>query len=141
MWCASIVDLSQRESFGYLGFDFRRVRSWRGVWRPQYTPKLKARTTLLRKLKEIFRRFVSQPIDRVIQLINPIIRGWVNYFRMGHASPCFGYVQDWVEMKERRHMMRAKNRRGFGWKRWSRAWLYDGLGLFRSYRIRWVGNA
>jgi RNA-directed DNA polymerase len=136
-----IVDLSQGESFGFLGFDFRRVRSWRGVWRPQYTPKLKARTTLLRKLKEIFRRFVSQPIDRVIQLINPIIRGWVNYFRIGHASRCFGYVQDWVEKKVRRHMMRAKNRRGFGWKRWSRAWLYDGLGLFRNYRIRWVGDA
>ena len=30
------------ESFGFLGFDFRRVRSRRGVWRPQYTPKLKA---------------------------------------------------------------------------------------------------
>ena len=31
-----------RESFtGFLGFDFRRVRSLRGVWRAHYTPKLK----------------------------------------------------------------------------------------------------
>jgi RNA-directed DNA polymerase len=136
-----IVDLNQGESFGFLGFDFRRVRSRRGVWRPQYTPKLKARTTLLRKLKEIFRRFISQPVDRVIDLINPIIRGWVNYFRIGHASRCFGYVQDWVEKKVRRHMMRAKKRKGFGWKRWSRAWLYDGLGLFRNYRVLRVASA
>jgi len=136
-----IVDLSQGESFGFLGFDFRRVRSWRGVWRPQYTPKLKARTTLLRKLKEIFRHFISQPVDRVIDLINPIIRGWVNYFRIGHASRCFGYVQDWVEKKVRRHMMRAKKRLGFGWKRWSKAWLYDRLGLFRNYRVGWVASA
>jgi RNA-directed DNA polymerase len=32
-----IVDLSRGESFGFLGFDFRRVRSLRGRWRPQYT--------------------------------------------------------------------------------------------------------
>ena len=131
-----IVDLSQGESFGFLGFDFRRVRSRRGVWRPQYTPKLKARTALLRKLKEIFRRFISQPVDRVIDLINPIVRGWVNYLRIGHASRCFGYVKDWVEKKVRRHLMRARNLRGFGWKRWSKAWVYDGLGLFRNYRVQ-----
>ena len=136
-----IVDLSRDESFGFLGFDFRRLRSRRGAWWPQYTPKLKARTALLRKLKEIFRRFVSQPVDRVIALINPIIRGWVNYFRIGHASRCFGYVKDWVEKKVRRHLMRARNQRGFGWKRWSKAWVYDGLGLFRNYRVQRMADA
>jgi len=42
-----IVDLTKGESFGFLGFEFRRVRSLRGLWRPQYTPKLKKRTALL----------------------------------------------------------------------------------------------
>ncbi|MDH4261031.1 MAG: group II intron reverse transcriptase/maturase, partial [Gammaproteobacteria bacterium] len=68
------VDLSRGESFGFLGFDFRRLRSLRGVWRAHYTPKLKKRTALLRKLKDVFRRFQSQPVDRVVQLINPILR-------------------------------------------------------------------
>ena len=36
-----IVDLGRGESFGFLGFDFRRIRSRRGAWRVQYTPKLK----------------------------------------------------------------------------------------------------
>ena len=45
-----IVDLGRGESFGFLAFDFRQVRSLRGVWRAQYTPKLKKRTALLRKL-------------------------------------------------------------------------------------------
>src|SRR6516162_418766 len=36
-----IVDLERGESFGFLGFDFRYLRSLRGVWRPHYTPKLK----------------------------------------------------------------------------------------------------
>ena len=34
-----IVDLTKGEAFGFLGFDFRVVRSLRGVWRPQYTPQ------------------------------------------------------------------------------------------------------
>ena len=93
------VDLSRSESFGFLGFDFRRIRSGRGVRRASFTPKLKKRTALLRKLKDVFRRHQSQPVDRVISLINPILRGWVNYFAVGHASECFGYIQDWVEKK------------------------------------------
>jgi RNA-directed DNA polymerase len=96
-----IVDLSRGESFGFLGFDFRRIRSRRGVWRVQYTPKLKKRTALLRKLKE-----------------------------------CFSLIKNWVEKKVRRHLMRARKRKGFGWKRWSRQWLYENLKLFNSYRVR-----
>jgi RNA-directed DNA polymerase len=76
---------------------------------------MKARTSLLRKLKEVFRRHTSQAVDRVIYLINPILRGWVNYFWIGSSSRCFGYIKDWVEKKIRRHLMRARQRSGFGW--------------------------
>ena len=131
-----IVDLSKGESFGFLGFEFRRVRSLRGRWRPHYVPKLKKRTALVRKLKENFRRFQSQPIGRVIELINPILRGWVNYFAVGHSSRCFSFIRDWVEKKVRRHLMRARKLRGFGWKRWSRRWLYQELGLYDQYRVQ-----
>jgi RNA-directed DNA polymerase len=131
-----IVDLCRGESFGFLGFDFRRVRSRRGVWRPYYTPKLKKRTALLRTLKDVFRRCQSQPVSRVIELINPILSGWVNYFAIGNASECFAFISDWVEKKIRRHMMRSRNRKGFGWTQWSRQWLYANLRLFNGYRVR-----
>jgi RNA-directed DNA polymerase len=129
------VDLTKGESFGFVGFEFRRVRSRKGKWRAHFVPKLKKRTALLRKLKEIFRRYVSQPVGRVIELINPILRGWVHYFAVGHSSRCFSYIQFWVELKVRRHLMRARQRTGFGWSRWSTRWLYDALGLFGDYRV------
>lgn len=132
---SSIVDLSRGESFGFLGFDFRRTRSLKGVWRPYYAPKLKKRTALLQKLKEVFRSHQSQPVDRIVHLINPILGGWVNYFAVGNSNQCFNYIQDWVEKKIRRHLMRSRKRRGFGWQRWSRQWLYGGLGLFDGYRV------
>jgi len=133
---SSTVELDRGESFGFLGFDFRRVRARSGKWRPDFTPKLKKRTALLSKLRGVFRRFRSQPVGRVIELINPILRGWVNYFAVGHSSRCFRFVQDWVERKIRRHMMRSRKRQGFGWKRWSKQWLYATLGLFNGYHVR-----
>ena len=136
---SSIVDLSRGESFGFLGFEFRRLRSMSGAWRANYAPKLKKRTALLQKLKEVFRKHQSQPVDRVVQLINPILRGWTNYFAIGHSSYCFNYIQDWVEKKVRRHLMRSRKQRGFGWQRWSRQWLYEGLKLFNGYRISRAG--
>ena len=137
-----IVQLDRGESFGFLGFDFRRLRSiGRQVWRAHYTPKMKKRTALLRKLKDVFRRYQSQPVDRVVQLINPVLRGWVNYFAVGHSSECFSFIKDWVEKKIRRHMGRSRNRRGFGWKRWSRHWLYEELKLFNGYQVRRASSA
>jgi len=131
-----IVDLTQDETFSFLGFDFRRIRTRRGAWGVRATPRMKARTTLLRKLKEVFRRHQSQPLDRIVYLINPILRGWANYFRVGNSSKCFGYVKDWVEKKIRRHLMYARKRRGFGWNRWNRAWFYEILGLYNDYGVR-----
>ena len=129
------VDLQQGESFGFLGFEFRRVRSRRGRWMPLLLPKGKKRTALLGKLKDIFRASRSQPVGGVIEKINPILRGWVKYFAVGHSSRCFSYIRYWVEKKIRRHLARACQRQGFGWKRWSRDWLYGTLGLFSEYRV------
>jgi RNA-directed DNA polymerase len=132
-----IVDLNKDETFSFLGFDFRQVKTLHGKWGVRITPRMKARTALLQKLKDVFRRHNSQPVDRVIDLINPILRGWVNYFRVGHASGCFGYIKDWVEKKIRRHQRRARHRCGFGWNRWNRDWLYKNLGLYNDYKVRY----
>jgi len=130
------VDLVKGESFGYLGFDIRRVRSRSGRWWvPRTTPQLKKRTDLLAQLKVVFRSLRSQPVQRVIVVINPILRGWVNYFAHGNASDCFSYVRDWVEKKVRRHLARNQKRRGFGWKRWTKRWVYRNQGLLSAYRL------
>jgi RNA-directed DNA polymerase len=133
-----VVDLRQGTRFTFLGFDFRRGTARSGnptVWT---TPRLKARTALLAKLRGIFRQSTSQPVHQVVARINPIIRGWVNYFRIGNAGRCFRSVRDWIEKKVRRHLMRARGRHGFGWNRWSKAGLYQTLGLYGDYVVRYV---
>ena len=133
-----VVDLSAGGMFSFLGFHFRRAITRNGKVGVLFMPTMKARKSLTQKLKMIFRRFQSQPISRVISIINPILRGWVNYFRVGMSSRCFGYVKDWVEKKVRRHLMKARGYRGFGWDRWSRSWLYKELGLFRDYYVQYM---
>lgn len=130
------VDLATGGSFGFLGFDFRRTRSRSGRWFALRTPKVKARTELLGKLRVVFRHLRSQPVDRVIETINPILRGWVNYFAHGNSTRCFCYVRYWVEKKVRRHLARNSKRPGFGWKRWSTRWITGTLGLYSDYRVR-----
>ena len=132
-----MVDLKKGESFGFLGFEFRRILSHTRKWRPNVAPKQKKRKALFGKLREIFRSQVSQPVGKVIEVINPILRGWVNYFRVGNSSRCFSMIKAWVEKKVRRHLMRARSRRGCGWKRWSTEWLYRHLGLFNDYQVRY----
>jgi RNA-directed DNA polymerase len=133
---SKIVDLANGGSFTFLGFEYRRILGRNRKWRAYYAPKMKKRTALLAKLKEIFRQNISQPVERVIEQINPILRGWVNYFAVGDSSECFSFVRDWVEKKVRGHLMRGREQTGFGWQRWSRKWLYGKLGLYKDYRLR-----
>jgi RNA-directed DNA polymerase len=131
-----VVDLRNDESFAFLGFEYRLIPGRSGKLRLQVTPKQKKRVALFTKLREVFRQNVSQPVQGVIAEINPILRGWVNYFRIGNSSRCFSMVKRWVERKIRRHMMSARQRRGMGWKRWSTQWIHGTLGVFNDYHLR-----
>ena len=124
-----VINLREGTPFCFLGFEFCEAITRAGKRGVLFRPTLQARTKVIRKLKDIFRRFRSQPIQQVIDRINSILRGWVNYFRIGTSSIRFGYIGDWVEKKVIRHLMSTRKRKGFGWKRWSRRWLYERLGL------------
>jgi len=135
---SKIVDLTEGESFEFLGFIFRRVKGRNGKYRPNIQPKKEARTKLLRKLKEEFRKHRSQPLDRITKKINPILRGWLNYYRIGNSAKCFSYVRRWLEKKIRAHLMRAKQRHGFGWKRWSTKEIFERSKVYNDFQIRYL---
>ncbi len=81
-----VVDLERREAFTFLGFDFRRVRSHRGAWRPHQVPTRHKCTEVRQRLREVFRQHRSQPVQQVISEVNPILAGWLNYcVSRGHA--------------------------------------------------------
>lgn len=136
-----IVDLRKEKSNTiFLGFVFKRIKSTKGKWFPLVTPKMKARTKLLSKVKLIFRQHISQPIHIIIDKINPILQGWANYFRIGHSSKCFSFVSNWVLQKIRKHLQRSSKRSGFGWKKWSKEYIHDTLGLYHNYKLMRINS-
>jgi len=136
---SSIIDLRKLgQSIQFLGFEFRRIVTMGGKIGVLKTPKAKARINLQRKLKKIFKAKRGKSTEEVVGAINPIISGWVNYFRIGNSARCFQKLEDWVQKKVRRHLYKQKQKRGFGWKRWTREQLYRKTGLYQDYKIRYV---
>lgn len=127
-----------KETLEYLGFVYRQVLTKEGKKVVLKMPSKTKRANLLGKLKEEMRKLKSQPITWVINKINPIVRGWVNYFRIGNSSQTFGYVKQWLMKKIRRHLMHQRKRKGFGWKRWSSDFIYKKLNLYNDYKIRYI---
>jgi RNA-directed DNA polymerase len=134
---SKLVDLDKGESFDFLGFRFRRVLSHNGRWRPDRQPTMKSRTHLTREISDICKHSKSRHVGELVAQVNPVVRGWVNYFRTGNSGRCLRYVRFWVEKKVRRHMYRARQKKGFGWKRWSSDWIYSTLGLYNDYAVRY----
>lgn len=132
---SKVVDLIKGESFAFLGFEFRRIKSRNGKWRPYYTPRQEKRKKLLGELQEIFNKYRSQPVGEVIARINPKLRGHCNYFRIGQSTRHFSYIRYWVMKSVRRHLQRARGRPGYGWRRWSSAYIYGQLGLYYGYKL------
>lgn len=135
---SQIIEMTGRgKSFIFLGFEFRMIRGKNGKMRPDFRPNKKSKKKLLDKLRDLFKRYKSQPVIAIVEKANPIIRGWVNYFRIGNSSKIFGDIDVWVDKKLRRHLMRARKRKGFGWKRWSRVKLLSMTGIYSDYHIRY----
>jgi len=129
--------------FAFLGFEFR--------WKPKSTtakayahtsPRKKKVTEVLRAVREKLRRNQDcKSVQDVVAEINPILRGWVNYFRVGNSSRAFDKVKFHVERKVRRFAVKKLKRKGFGWTRWSSDVVYTMWGLFNDYRIRYYAAA
>jgi RNA-directed DNA polymerase len=136
-----IVTLTDESAvFVFLGFEFRWVRSEKtSVWYPCMTPRPKKITALLRKVRNALRASRHLSMPEAVAQVNPILRGWVNYFRVGNSSQAFDKVKFHVERKVRRFAAKKSKRKGFGWKRWSSDIVYGAWGLFRDYRLVYAG--
>ena len=135
------VTMTDRDAtFTFLGFEFRWICSRKSsIWYPCITPRPKKVTELLHKIRDVLRHGRHLSMTLATATINPIIRGWVNYFRVGNSSRAFGKVKYHVERKVRRFAAKKRQRKGFGWKRWSSKTVYEKWGLFADYRLAYAG--
>jgi RNA-directed DNA polymerase len=137
-----IVDFGAGEPFDFLGYTFRWVDSDRSPKKKMVlaTPRRKKRTEFLRKLKETMWKCLHRPVAEVVQrIVNPRVRGWVQYFRWGNAARDLSFVAWQVDQKVRRFASRQRPKRcgGRSWTTWSAKEIYGTWGLFHDYRVSW----
>ena len=71
-------------------------------------------------------------IREVIDALNPVLRGWSNYFRTGNAALRFGQLDDyvWRRLKALRVKRKGRHLRAGEAERWTREY-FEKLGLVR----------
>ncbi len=114
------VELSWgRQGFDFLGCHLRKRMSgpiWekehRRVYFLQRWPSTRSMTRARQRVKELTgsNRNGAKDVRVIIRDINPVLRGWGNYFRTGNAAVKFNRIDTYVWSRLRRFMMRRKGR-------------------------------
>lgn len=124
-----IVDMVQAEAcFDFLGYRFKRNRHGRlmRLVRPKSGKQLRD------KIRSHTRRCNGHRMERIIERINPILRGWFGYYKHAHRSE-HRTMDQWIRMRLRSIYRKRKSGRGRGrgsdHQRWPNRH-FAGLGLF-----------
>jgi RNA-directed DNA polymerase len=136
-----IVDLREgREGFDFLGCHFR-ARMSGPLWEHkrvvryylQRWPSQRAMKRLREKVHDLTdRRHAGMDIRAVIKALNPVLRGWGNYFRTGNAAVKFRQIDWYVTGRLWRLMKlkRGRNLRPGQGQLWNEDW-FNSHGLHR----------
>lgn len=97
-----LIDVTAPGGFDFLGYHFERGRRY---------PRKKS----LRKLKDTVRQWTgrsnSHSLRQLIDILNPILRGWFQYFKHSRATT-FEIVDGWVRRRLRSILRRHRRTRG-----------------------------
>lgn len=136
-----VVDLRDgREGLDFLGCHFRARMSGR-LWDRKrivryYLHRWPSQTAMSRLRGKVRdrtgRNRAGADIRDVIAELNPILRGWGNYFRTGNAADKFRQIDDYVVRRLFRLQVkkRGRNLRAGQADQWTEAW-FNGHGLHR----------
>lgn len=95
-----IADLTKgKEGFDFLGFHCRKVESWKrkGRWYLQRWPSARAMSNIRAKIRAgTHRRFAGADLTVTVEYLNPVLRGWGNYFRVGNSARKFSMIDSYV---------------------------------------------
>jgi hypothetical protein len=130
-----MVDLRRgKGSFVFLGCTIRKKRSilrnprWHFMHR---WPSPKAMQRLRDRVREITdKRASGADVKQIIAKLNPVLRGWGNYFRSGTASREFLKIDRYVYARLVRWLYRRGGQRATRRVRWT-AEQFQGMGLYR----------
>jgi len=82
-----------KEGFNFLGIHHREAKSWSGRPFSLAMPSPKAMVNVRAKIKDTIKsQGLQSSLNEVIQTLNPVLRGWSEYFRRTNAARAFGDI-------------------------------------------------
>lgn len=75
-------------------------------WKLLIKPSKKSVQEIRQKLRHKWLELKAQPVKAIVAKLNPIIRGWSNYFRVGASSETFNKLDKWIFHREKRYAKR-----------------------------------
>jgi RNA-directed DNA polymerase len=113
------------DGFDFIGFHFVKRKSPSSGKHTIYTfPAKSAQQKIRNRLKYLTSRRAPITPKEFVEMVNPIMTGWANYFRHTNASQAFRGLQRFVNIRFRRYLTQRSKGRGFGWKRFPNSKLY-----------------
>jgi len=130
------------EGFDFLGMQFVKRKSPTSGKNTIYLfPAKSAQQKMRNKLKYLTSRRAPISPQEFVEQVNPVMTGWVNYFRHTNASQAFRGLQRFVNIRFRRYLTQRSKGRGFGWKRYPNSKLYAmGLAYIGSGKLEYVAK-
>jgi len=120
----------------FLGFRFHNVRSRQTGTRLMLVhPSPRSQERFRVKVRTLVHHGRPVRVREQVAELNKYLRGWVGYFRLGHASATFRVLAQFVNRRVRHVIWRRKGRRGYGWGKLTSDDLYGQLGLFYDYHV------
>jgi RNA-directed DNA polymerase len=112
-----IVHLS--EGFDFLGFTVKQyaTTNTKTGWKLLITPSKKSQQAFRDKLKLTWQKMKGQPIATVLKLLNPKIRGWANYFRIGVSKKIFVRLDSWMLIREFCYTKHTHPNKSWEWRK------------------------
>src|SRR6266540_1008044 len=107
-------------------------------------PSRRAMASVRAKVKAITapRDRLKRPMHQVVEELNPVLRGWGNYFRWGNSTRVFTQIDSYVHQRLALFDSTKRGKRGSRWaNEHNYAW-FKGLGVHsRAGSIRWQPTA
>jgi group II intron reverse transcriptase/maturase len=124
------------------GFEFLGYKIKQGEGRLRYReggpdlyayPRQRTIDRFKTRIRHITTRRNPTTLEGLLDDLNPVIRGWGNYFRRAHVRRLFHRLNGWIV--RRIWSWRYKRWRNIGWRKLPRSKLYGELGLVNLLKL------
>jgi group II intron reverse transcriptase/maturase len=130
-----IVNVAQ--GFEFLGYKIKqgegRLRYRAGGPELYAYPRQRTIERFKQRIRHITKRRNPKTLEGLLDELNPVIRGWGNYFRRAHVRRLFHRLNGWIV--RRIWSWRYKRWRNIGWRKLPRSKLYGELGLVNLLKL------